>query len=200
MKILDLTLRNWLIIIIGIGVLSFILFGAFKLKNKIMKGLLFFLFISLISITGYQLGNWKFAILYFAVPSLALAGLLYAWSYEKPIDPIWDIEFVTKQGKKVVRGVQRGVAIFGSAGSGKTVLIYAIFLIHFARAKFAGIIYDFKNGELTELALALFKERLKIIALHEPSISVGCNPIHPNYINGEKDINQIVKVILDNLT
>lgn len=199
MKILDLTLRNWLIIISAIIILSLILFGAFKSKNKTVKLSLISLSLILTVFAGVQLGNFTFPLLYLMLPSLALSGLLYAWSYEKPIDPIWDIEFMTRQGKRVVRGVARGVAIFGSAGSGKTVLIYTIFLIHFARARFAGLIYDFKNGELTELALPLFKDRLKIVALHNPEISVGCNPIYHKYLNGEKDINQIVKVILDNL-
>ncbi|MGC5746809.1 type IV secretory system conjugative DNA transfer family protein [Chryseobacterium sp. NFX27] len=199
MKILDLTLRNWLIIISAILILTLILFGAFKSKNKIVKLSLFFICLGFIAFTGMQLGNYLFPVLYLMLPSLAFSGLIYAWSYEKPVDPIWDIEFMTSQGKKVVRGVARGIAIFGSAGSGKTVLIYTIFLIHFARARFAGLIYDFKNGELTELALPLFKDRLRIIALHNPEISVGCNPIYHEYLHGEKDINQIVKVILDNL-
>lgn len=199
MKILDLTLRNWIIILSAVSILSLILFGVYKVKNKIIKIVLFSLFTALLFYAGVELGNFTFPVLYLFLPSLVVSGLIYAWSYEKPVNPIWDIEFMTKQGKKVVRGVARGAAIFGSAGSGKTVLIYTIYLIHFARAKFAGVIYDFKNGELTELALPLFKERLKIIALHNPEISVGCNPIHPNYISGEKDINQIVKVILDNL-
>lgn len=199
MKILELTFRNWLIIISVVSILSLIMFAVYKSKNKIAKLLLFSLFIGFIVFAGYKLDNFKFPLIYLMSPSLALSGLIYAWSYEKPVDPIWDIEFVTKQGKRVVRGIQRGIAIFGSAGSGKTVLIYTIFMRHFAKAKFAGLIYDFKNGELTELAIPLFKDKLKIIALHDPSISVGCNPIHPNYLNGEKDINQIVKVILDNL-
>lgn len=199
MKILDLTLRNWLIILSIVAILSVVLVGAFKSKNKIVKLTLFSLFTAVIVFAGLKLGKFSFPLLYLALPSLAISGLLFAWTYQKPVNPIWDIEFATKQGKKVVRGVARGVAIFGSAGSGKTVLIYTIFLRHFAKAKFAGLIYDFKNGELTELALPLFKERLKIVALHEPSMSVRCNPIHPNYLNGEKDINQIVKVILDNL-
>lgn len=199
MKILDLTLRNWLIIISAVAILSIVMVGVFKSKNKVVKLMLFSLFTAVIILSGLKLGNFSFPLLYLALPSLAISGLLFAWTYQKPVNPIWDIEFATKQGRRVVRGVARGVAIFGSAGSGKTVLIYTIFLRHFAKAKFAGLIYDFKNGELTELALPLFKERLKIVALHEPSMSVRCNPIHPNYLNGEKDINQIVKVILDNL-
>ncbi|WP_183148012.1 type IV secretory system conjugative DNA transfer family protein [Chryseobacterium nematophagum] len=180
-------------------ILSIVLFGAYKSKNKLLKFILFSIFVTFSIFSGLQLENFKFLLLYITLPSLSLSGLIYAWFYEKPIDPIWDIEFTTKQGKRLVRGVARGVAIFGSAGSGKTILIYTVFLTHFARARFAGLIYDFKNGELTELALPLFKDRMKIIALHNPEISVGCNPIHPNYLNGEKDINQVVKVILDNL-
>lgn len=200
MKILDLTLRNWLIVITAVFLLSLLLYTLFKAKNKVLKIILGIVYVSLIFVAYKALGNWQYPLIYLVLPSIPISGLIYAWTYQKPINPVWDIEFATAQGKRVVRGIQRGIAIFGAAGSGKTVLIYTIFLRHFAKAKFAGIIYDFKNGELTELALPLFgEERLKIISLHEPSLSVRVNPIHPNYINGEKDVNQIVKVILDNL-
>lgn len=199
MKVFGLTIRNWGIIVGAVLVLTFILIVCIKIKDKRLK--LFFgaTYLGALLIVGYFFHNILFSLLYLGLPSFFIAGLYIMYSYEKPSDPIWDIEFATSQGKKVVRGIQRGIAIFGSAGSGKTVLIYSVFLRHFAKADFAGIIYDFKNGELTELAVPLFPGRLKIIALHEPSISQRVNPIHPNYLNGEKDINQIVKVILDNL-
>ncbi|QFG54484.1 type IV secretion system DNA-binding domain-containing protein (plasmid) [Chryseobacterium sp.] len=199
MELYDLTLRNWLIIITVIIALSVLLFTLFKSKKIVNKGLAGVIYISLTISFALILQNWSYTVLYLSLPSLILSLVLYAWTYRKPADPVWDIEFVTSQGKKVVRGIQRGVAIFGAAGSGKTVLIHSLFMRHFAKAGFAGIIYDYKDGELTELALPLFGDRLEVIALHHPEKSIRVNPIHPDYIHGEKDVNQLVKVILDNL-
>ncbi len=199
MKILDLTLRNWLIIIAGIAVVSFLFTIAFKSKNKNFKYILFLLLAGLVAFASIKLGNFIFILLYLIVPSLLISGLIYLWTFEKKADPLWDVEFNTSQGKRIIRGIQRGIAVFGAAGSGKTISIIYNLMIHFGKADFAGIIYDFKNGELTELAKPIFKERLKVIALHNPNSSSRVNPISPDYIKGEKDVNQIVKVIIDNL-
>lgn len=199
MKIFEITLRNWLIIITAIVFLTTILTILFKSKQVAIKLILVVVVLGLCYYAGLKIHSWKNVIFFLALPSVVISGLIYAWTFEKPIDPIWDIEFRTQQGKRVIRGVQRGVSVFGAAGSGKTVSVVLNLMHHFAKANFAGIIYDFKNGELTELALPLFKERLKIIALHNPSISVRVNPISPQYLEGEKDVNQVVKVILDNL-
>ena len=70
---------------------------------------------------------------------------------------------------------------------------------HFAEHQFTGVIYDYKNGELSEIALGLFGKRLRVIALHNVSISDRVNPIAPQYINNEVDIENISKTILLNL-
>ena len=199
MKFLDLTLRNWAIIISGIAVVSLLFIIIFKTKNKIFKYILLIFTLALLAFASIKLDNYILIFLYILVPSLLISGLFYIWNYEKKADPIWDVEFHTSQGKRIVRGIQRGIAVFGAAGSGKTISIIYNLMIHFGKADFAGIIYDFKNGELTELAKPIFKERLKVIAIHNPNLSVRINPISPDYINGEKDVNQIVKVIVDNL-
>ena len=47
------------------------------------------------------------------------------------------------------------------------------------------------NKELKNMT-NIFKEKLKIIAIHKPSISFRVNPIAPEFLNGEKEINEIV--------
>ena len=199
MNMLDLSLRNWGILI-GINLLiSLFLFLGWKLKGKASK--LIFLAIAgiLISICFYFFPNTKLIFIWLVLPSFTISLLAFLFTYEKKPNEMWDVEILTGKGKKFIRGIARGVSIFGSAGSGKTIsLIYPI-LHHFSKKEFAGIIYDFKDGELTELAVPLFKEKLKIIAIHKPSISFRVNPIAPEFLNGEKEINEIVSVIMDNL-
>src|SRR5690606_23853736 len=65
--------------------------------------------------------------------------------------------------------------------------------------QFTGVIYDYKNGELSEIAFGLFGDRLKPIALHNVNYSYRINPIAPEYIENEVDIENISKSILVNL-
>ena len=198
MKIFEITLRNWLIIIAAISLLSILLTIALKSRSRTLN--IGFLIVAIaLTVFAGQILTYKLVGLYLVMPATILTALIYMWTYEKPADPVWDVEFQTSQGKKIIRGIQRGVAVFGAAGSGKTVSVLYNIMRHFGKAGFAGIIYDYKDGELTELAGPIFKERLKVIALHHPVISSRVNPIAPEYINGEKDVNQIVKVLMDNL-
>lgn len=199
MNIIDLSLRNWGILIVVVFLLSTILFLIFNAKNIISKVIFLFLATGILYYSFRFYPNYKEIGIWLLLPSLVVSSLAYLLNYEKKPDEIWDIEILTNKGKKILRGVQRGVAIFGSAGSGKTISLIFPILKHFSEKEFAGIIYDFKDGELTELALPLFKENLKIIAIHNPSISFRVNPINPDLMEGEKEINEIVSVLMDNL-
>ncbi|WP_084466278.1 type IV secretory system conjugative DNA transfer family protein [Kaistella palustris] len=198
MKILDLTLRNWFILLAAVSILTFLLTIIFKARSKVLK-FVFLTVIGFLTLIGAQMLNYKIIGLYLLLPSIICSSLIYLWIYEKSADPVWDVEFKTSQGKRIIRGIQRGVAVFGAAGSGKTISVLYNILQHFGKAGFAGIIYDFKDGELTELATAIFEDRLKVVAIHNPNISYRVNPIAPEYITGEKDVNQLVKVLMDNL-
>ena len=90
-----------------------------------------------------------------------------------PTSPKWTkpLQLLNASPTLYIPDAQRGIAAIGAAGSGKTISIIYNLMIHFGKADFAGIIYDFKNGELTELAKPIFKERLKVIALHNPNSS-----------------------------
>ncbi len=198
MKLFDITLRNWLIIVAAVTVFSVFLTIIFRSRNKAVK-MGFAVIILLLGIMSGELIGYQSTGLYLMLPSLAISGLMYLWLYEKPADKLWDVEFNTAQGRKIIRSVQRGVAVFGAAGSGKTISVLYNIMQHFGKAGFSGVIYDYKDGELTELAVPIFQDRLKVVAIHNPEISLRINPIAPEYITGEKDVNQIVKVLMDNL-
>ncbi len=199
MSILDLSLRNWGIIIILNLLISILLFLGWKVKGLITKTISFGL-VALVFLVCYNyFPFWKQLLFWLFIPSLLISLLVFVFTIEKKPDEIWDIEIQTSKGKKFIRGVQRGVSIFGAAGSGKTISLILPILKHFADKDFAGVIYDFKDGELTELAKPLFDKKLQIIAIHNPTVSWRINPISPQLLNGEKDINEVVTVIMDNL-
>lgn len=199
MQIIDLSLRNWMILITTVGILSFVLFLLFKSKNSILKAGFALIYFSVSAFLYFKFGNVKFVLLYLTAPSFLIGVIINLLLKPEKSNPIWDIEFDTNKGLKILKGVQRGVAIFGAAGSGKTISVIYNILQHFSKEQFSGIIYDFKDGELTELAIPAFGNKLQVIAIHRPEIGHRINPIDPKFLNGEKDVNEIVTVIMDNL-
>ncbi len=207
MNLFGVSLRNWIIIIAGVIVLSFLFFLFFKEKilsskkkinffKLVLLGILFVI----IKIGFYYLKSWNVVFFYFVFPSVIVGGIAYLYSIPQKINELWDVRFKTNKGEKILKGLIRGVAIFGSAGSGKTASVIYTIMQHLGLRNVAGIIYDFKDGELTELAVPIFKEKLKIVAIHKPYLSARVNPISPQFIEGEKDVNEIVSVIMDNLS
>lgn len=96
--------------------------------------------------------------------------------------------------------VRRGVSVIGSAGSGKTESVVYGFLKHFKEQNFCGIIHDYKDFELTEMAYPLFKESpvdFKVISFDR--IIHRVNPIAPHYLENEESVHGISRVLLENL-
>lgn len=173
-------------------------YSIIKLKER--KYILAFLIVLYMVVFLFLNVNFTKFTLFVILPSL-VAGLglgLLDESTKK--DELWDCEFGTSKGKRFVRNVKRGILIFGSAGSGKTESPIYVLLKHFAEKDFTGVIYDYKDGELSEIAKGLFGDRLKVIAIHKPYIGLRINPLDERYIKDEKDINEIVQVIIDNLS
>lgn len=136
---------------------------------------------------------------YLIAPSLVIGALVGLFTLPEPFDELWDVKFLTNKGTKIIRNVKRGVLIFGAAGSGKTESPIYILLRHFALKKYAGIVYDYKDGELTEICLPLFGDRLKTISMHQAYEDRRINVFSSKYINDEKDINECVNVLIQNL-
>lgn len=190
------------LLIIFVGIFS-VIFGLSFLALRYKKTSIFFIagiFIS-VGMTYYlfKLSFMSILLPYVIAPALLL-GLLLGLSKRDPeAQPIVDVEVTTKNGKRVIRNVFAGVGIFGASRSGKTASVIYTLLNHFSKFHFSGLIYDYKNGELTEICTPMFEERLKIFAIHRPDLSVRLNPIAPKYLTDEKNIISVTRVLLDNL-
>lgn len=170
------------------------------IKYKERKYILAFLLVLYMVVFMFLNVNFTKFTLFLILPSLVTGLGLGLLDESTKKDELWDCEFGTSKGKRFVRNVKRGILIFGSAGSGKTESPIYVLLKHFAQKDFTGIIYDYKDGELSEIAKGLFGDRLKVIAIHKPYIGLRINPLDSRYIKDEKDINEIVQVIIDNLS
>lgn len=174
----------------------------FSLKIKGYIGAFLFSFVLVVGMFAhFKFKTSFFPILlpYVFLPAIVIGALLGLAGYQKKAEPIVDVEIKTKRGLRIIRNVFAGVGIFGASRSGKTASVIYSLLLHFSKWEFSGLIYDYKNGELTEICLPLFGKRVKIFAVHRPDISVRINPINPKYLTDEKDVNSVASVLLDNL-
>lgn len=132
-------------------------------------------------------------------PAMILGMLIGLSNYEPKAQPVVDVELNLGGKKRTIRNIFAGVGVFGASRSGKTASVIYSLLMHFAKWNFSGLVYDYKNGELTEICIPLFGKRVKIFAIHRPDISVRLNPINPKYLDDEKEVSAVTQVILDNL-
>ena len=141
--------------------------------------------------------------IYVVVPVLSVAILLYAF-YDSELtgktDKRYQVKFLTKSGRFQIDNIKRGASVIGSAGSGKTESVVYGFLKHFRENGFCGIIHDYKDFELTEMAYPLFKENeipMKVISFDR--IIHRVNPIAPRYLENEESVNEVSRVLIENL-
>jgi len=80
------------------------------------------------------------------------------------------VKFDLLNGSLVLKNIRRGASIIGSAGSGKTESVVYNFLKHFNQHEFSGVIHDYKDFEITEMAYPIFSNTK--IPFHIISISV----------------------------
>lgn len=103
-------------------------------------------------------------------------------------------------GSMKLKDIRRGISIIGAAGSGKTESVVAQFLRHFSRKNFCGIIHDYKNFELSKIAYPLFKEsKMPFYIISFDTIYHKVNPIAARYMKKEESVNEISRVLLENL-
>ncbi len=123
--------------------------------------------------------------------------------FEGKIDPIWSVRFPIRNAKDlIIKNIKRGFAIFGSSGSGKTESGFVPIIKHAGERNIPCLCYDFKDGELTEIALYFYQDsniNFAIIIPHNPRLSDRANPFHPKYIETEAHLRQKTKLIFANL-
>lgn len=198
------------VILIILGVAIWTVFASYLM----VRSKFWFLFIAIILASGYFLYE-KFPLSFWTVfvyvyllsmaggITLGLSGKTERNNQpknNKPINPDTDFAIKTTKGKEIIRDVNRGSLVLGGSGAGKTSSVLVPYLRYFAEKGRAGVIYDYKDGELTEFAKPLFKERLKIIAFHRPDITERFNIIKPEYLKDETDVREWATVLIKNLT
>ncbi|WP_188649346.1 type IV secretory system conjugative DNA transfer family protein [Yeosuana aromativorans] len=143
------------------------------------------------------LGQWL-------LPTIFINNLLFVM-----VNPVWEqpkterrysMKIKVKNGSIRLQNVRRGISVIGSAGSGKTESVVYNVLRHFQEHQFCGLIHDYKHFEITEMAFPFFKESgrpFHIISFDD--IYAKVNPIAPRYMEDEESVNEVSRVLLENL-
>jgi len=142
-------------------------------------------------------------ILFIIVPLLFIGTVLYVFLHQEGSvsgDKKYKVQFKLRRGRFQIENIKRGASVIGSAGSGKTESVIYNFLQHFSTHQFCGIIHDYKDFELTEIAYPLFKEKdIKFYTIAFDHIHYRVNPIAPRYLPNEESVNELSKVLIENL-
>lgn len=142
-------------------------------------------------------------ILFIVLPVLFVLTILYVFFHKEGStnsEKKYQVHFKVKGGKFKIDNVKRGVSIIGSAGSGKTESVVYNFLQHFSTHGFCGVIHDYKNFEITEMAYPLFKAMdIPMYIVSFDTIYHRVNPIAPRYMENEESVNEVSRVLIENL-
>lgn len=147
---------------------------------------------------------WIKHILYLGCPLLLFNTIMYVFLHKeqglKTFSGIHQVHFKVQQGSFKIENIKRGVSTIGSAGSGKTQSVVYGFLKHFSTYGFSGVIHDYKDFEITEMALPLFKKSsVPFYTISFDTIVHRVNPIAPRYLENEEGVNEVSRVLIENL-
>lgn len=187
-------------LIIGItGLIFYLWFRISRFAFAINSLILFILFYFLIDENGVLL-----VLLHVVCPLLLLNTIFYVFFHDTKKqnhgDARYQVHFETNQGNFKLDNIKRGASVIGSAGSGKTESVVYGFLQHFKKEGFCGIIHDYKDFELTEMAYPLFKSgKIPFKVISFDNIIDRVNPIAPRYLENEESVNEVSRVLIENL-
>ena len=180
------------------GIIRWIRYGFFI--NLLCMGLVLYIFWQ----SGLEMRVFiKTAMLAF-LPLLLINLVFYVFvakeEVDTHIDPKYRVKFKVRRGNLVLDNIRRGISIIGAAGSGKTESVVYGLLKHFKAHNFCGVIHDYKDFEITEMAYPIFddgKNPFYIISF-DPIYS-KVNPISPQYIPDEESVHEVSRVLVENL-
>ena len=185
-----------------LGLMGVLFYGFYYLTRYAFAINLFFL--SALAFVAYAGNDVEVVLLKIVCPLLLINTVCYVFLHkEKSLekkDPRYQVSFATNKGNFTLDNIRRGASIIGSAGSGKTESVVYGFLKHFQKEGFCGIIHDYKDFELTEMAHPLFKKGaipFKVISFD--NIIHRVNPIAPRYLENEESVNEVSRVLIENL-
>lgn len=146
--------------------------------------------------------NYMLSIL-FVLPLILSNIIFYALAditVDEKIDEKYHLKLSLEYGSVHLKNLKRGVAVTGAAGSGKTESVLLNLIKHFSKHNFCGIIHDYKNFELTELVYPYFRNsNIPFFIISFDPIYHQVNPIAPKYLPDEESVNEISRVLLENL-
>ncbi len=193
---------NLITVLSIIGLTSIFFYAVFRLSRYAF--IINFLILGVIVFYLNEDNTLILIALYLVCPLILINIGMYVFLHktDKPIngDSKYQVNFVTIKGNFKLDNIKRGASIIGSAGSGKTESVVYGFLKHFQKEGFCGIIHDYKDFELTEMAYPLFKDSdipFKVISFDK--IIHRVNPIAPRYLENEESVNEVSRVLIENL-
>ena len=195
-------LDNLFTVMLLIGFASVVFYGMFRISRyAFVLNILI-----LVLLVFYLSQEWELIriFLFLVCPLMLINTGLYVFLHktDTPKNPNakYQVNFATTNGNFKLDNIKRGASIIGSAGSGKTESVVYGFLKHFREQGFCGIIHDYKDFELTEMAYPLFKDGdipFKVISFDK--IIHRVNPIAPRYLENEESVNEVSRVLIENL-
>ena len=162
-----------------------------------------FLYIGIIGCYGNTIHYSLYFSFYWILPLYAINLVCHGYLNEQDNQEMpkkYQVKFHLRNGTLNMKNIRRGVSIIGSAGSGKTESVVFNFLKHFHTHGFCGVIHDYKNFEITEMAYPLFlNSKIPFHIISFDDIYSRVNPIAPRYMIDEESVNEISRVLLENL-
>jgi len=146
--------------------------------------------------------NWYLILLCYTCPVLFLGTCIevFTSTLNTATRSKYRVQFETHNKRFHIENVKRGASVIASAGSGKTESVVYQFLKHFQKHQFCGIIHDYKNFELTEIAYPLFESiDIPFYTIAFDEVIHKVNPIAPRYLPNEESVNEVARVLLENL-
>ncbi len=194
--------NNPIIIIAVIATASLIFFGIFQLI-RFAYWINLFIIVSLVYFLEDSIGL-SYCLLYFTCPLLLMNTILFVFFQKEnnssDSNSKYEVHFKSKQGDFKIENIRRGASIIGAAGSGKTESVVYGFLKHFKKYSFCGVIHDYKDFEITEMAFPLFKDsEIPFYIISFDRINHRVNPISPRYLENEESVNEVSRVLIENL-
>ena len=193
---------NLLATLLIIGVTSSIFYGMYRISRYAF--IINFLILGAFAFFLKEEIQLVLLALYLICPLILVNVMMYVFLHKTDVpvngDLKYQVNFVTDKGNFKLDNIKRGVSVIGSAGSGKTESVVYGFLKHFRKEGFCGVIHDYKDFELTEMAYPLFKDGnipFKIISFDR--IIHRVNPIAPRYLEKEESVNEVSRVLIENL-
>ena len=114
-----------------------------------------------LAVVGGFLGSdpsWDTLLLLWICPVLGLYlfGITY-WHKRAPLESAdaFTIKLTHDKGVLTLQNIRRGISIIGAAGSGKTESVLAQLLTQCTANGLSGVLHDYKDFELTEIAYPL---------------------------------------------